>query len=276
MENVYCISLEKNKPTWNAILKNIKINTGFENVKMFPAIQGSDLEKYYKNNEVVSQPINDIISKHGDVMSLWARYKLHTNENRREHAQFGSWGAVGCYLSHASLWEMVVNQNLDHCLIFEDDVVFEPDFVEKYNKVINYIPSDTDIFFLDISWCEKSEKYNELLDKITGKFFGMHAYIITNAGAKKLLKHIFPIEVQIDSYIAFSNIINKNINMYYAKNICGQIPHVSSIQTDCKLCDAREENINVSINPYMTYLVLLTFIAIIIYASKGFYNRKQK
>ena len=240
---VYCISLEKNKDNWPKLIKNISEN-GFPNVQIFKAVYGKDLKE-----------TNDT-----DIISTWALYQLLNNIERKCHAQLGTWGAVGCYLSHISIWQKMVEQKIEKCLIFEDDVEFENDFKEKFKKnVENKIPKDADAVFLDVAWCHKEDYYDGYLTKMKGQFFGTHAYIITLQGAQKYLSKIFPIEIQIDAYMSFFSILN-NLNIYRAHKLCYQKMHISSIQKPCILCDIDNDNIII----YKKGIVLLTIILLVV------------
>jgi len=273
--NTYCISLEKKKGEWENILSYISKNTGIKDVQIFPAIYGKEVEKVYENPlniNKVSRPVQNILKENGDIMSIWALYKLKKNQERREHAQLGTWGAVGCYLSHYSLWKMLYEKDKDYFLIFEDDITFASDFKEKFDKLMKNIPEDTDMVFLDLAWSETSEKTKyENLDQVKGQFFGLHAYIITRNGAKKLLEKIFPIEIQLDSYISFYNVVNNNsLNLYRAYGLCGQSIHVSSIQTTCTTCDINPKRLF-----YWNVFWGLFFMSIISYlAYKLIMNKK--
>jgi GR25 family glycosyltransferase involved in LPS biosynthesis len=267
MDNIetYCISLEKKREEWDDITANIRKNTGLNDVKIFPAIYGKEVGDVYENPQnisKVSKRVQDILKENGDIMSVWALYKLKKAQERREHAQLGTWGAVGCYLSHYLLWKMTYERDLSYTLIFEDDVTFSSDFEERFRKIVKNIPEDTDVIFLDSSWCEISEptKY-ENLDRVKGQFFGTHAYIITSSGAKKLLEKIFPIEIQIDAYMSFVNFLkNGNMNVYRAYGMCGQSMHQSSIQTICMTCDITPKRLL-----YWNVFWCLTFLSIISY-----------
>ena len=47
------------------------------------------------------------------------------------HGRALTYGEIGCFLSHYQLWQRMVEENLETVLIFEDDIKFEPFFVEK-------------------------------------------------------------------------------------------------------------------------------------------------
>lgn len=128
----YCISQEKFRDKWDGILENIGRN-GFPGVKIFPAIEGVE----QRNNQ---------------LLSLWARYNLLNKIHRKNHEQFTTWGSVGCYLSHVSLWQYIVNKNVDKMAVFEDDVLFSEDAKGKIEKLINSIPEDADMVALGLLW----------------------------------------------------------------------------------------------------------------------------
>lgn len=86
-------------------------------------------------------------------------------------------GAVGAYLSHYSIWQKMVNENIDHALILEDDV--QEDAIEKILNS-NLISRGYDLVNLSkrISW----DEYNKRMF-----FDGAEAYILSNSGAQKLI-----------------------------------------------------------------------------------------
>lgn len=124
--------------------------------------------------------------------------------------QINSIGAIGCYLSHVKLWEMLVKSNNDMFLIFEDDLDISPyvrlDDINNFVKnVISENPNWDFIFlgftkplpFFSKDICEDG------ICKIKEITFCTHSYIINKKGAKKLLEKAFPIVHQIDSYISY-------------------------------------------------------------------------
>lgn len=218
---VFCISLESKKDTWPAIVSKIR-EQGIRNVEMFPAVNGKAMS-----------------SKLEPYLSTWAWKKLTFGEGRKYHAELTSWGAVGCYLSHMSLWTMLANDaEEDEYLIFEDDVSFDTEFAQTFPKVLAHVPSKYDIVYLDAFWSEKTETIqgNEYINVMLGQFFGTHAYIISKQGAKKFLQGALPIEIQVDSFMGMYAQRAKMQSYVSAKKLCGQTVHVSSIQKPCLLC----------------------------------------
>lgn len=200
----YVINLEKHKNKYDLCLKRLsKVNLTQPN--RFNAIYIND-----ENSEEIKKityPSVQYIIKNG----------------RYSHNNIGSKGAIGCYLSHVTLWKMLLESNDEMFLIFEDDVDINENinnFTEEINKSINLINlNDWDIIYLgyhhfDNILYDVNKEYN----KITNLIYGLHAYIINKKGAIKLLKNVFPIVDQLDSYMAYMA-ITRNINSYFTKNL---------------------------------------------------------
>ena len=79
--------------------------------------------------------------------------KNSKNENKKENKIFESLpkrlqpGARGVWISHLRIWKKIVDQGLPHAMIFEDDAIFNEDFSEKMENVLNCLPSDGIVYF---------------------------------------------------------------------------------------------------------------------------------
>lgn len=105
-------------------------------------------------------------------------------------------GEIGTALSHARMWERMVRENLKEVLIFEDDVLIGdalPRILENRDK----LPKDWE--FINFSTDAAQEPFG---DFITGIYRASNhkvladrssAYLLNFKGAKKLLKHVYPI-----------------------------------------------------------------------------------
>ena len=56
-------------------------------------------------------------------------------------------GMTGCYLSHRRCWERCVARGED-LLIFEDDIVLEPDFARRVCAAMDDLPPDWDVMLI--------------------------------------------------------------------------------------------------------------------------------
>ena len=58
-------------------------------------------------------------------------------------------GEIGCFMSHYSIWNIVLEQNLKEVIIFEDDIRLEPFFKQRFKtirKVLDHM--DWDLVYL--------------------------------------------------------------------------------------------------------------------------------
>jgi GR25 family glycosyltransferase involved in LPS biosynthesis len=147
-------------------------------------------------------------------------------------------GIMGCALSHYNLWKQLAESATDTSyLLFEDDVVCPPDFVEKVNHYIRHMPADTDVLYLGgVLPANKQlfdtvvEPVNEHIGRIklradTGTrffHFGAYSYILTKRGAKALMDYIGEHGI----YQAIDMILcrrYKTMNLYFS------LPHLCTI-----------------------------------------------
>lgn len=60
---------------------------------------------------------------------------LNGYEDPYHHRQM-TMGEIGCFLSHYNIWERIVERNQQLVLILEDDIRFEPYFIDAAKKVL--------------------------------------------------------------------------------------------------------------------------------------------
>jgi GR25 family glycosyltransferase involved in LPS biosynthesis len=264
----FCISLEKNKDSWNEVLKRIR-GAGFEDVEIFPGIKGTDVKKVFLD-EPAPEDISIIVDNFGGVrnmISAWGKYTLlHSPSDRRHGAQLTGWGSIGCYLSHALIWLRMIEENMPYCVIFEDDVRFANNFSQTFNERIREVPEDADAIFLGVSQNFKPIRYNRYINQIGAVFYGLHAYIMTNKGARKFLKNAFPIEVQVDSNMSFVSVLNK-MKLYDIPGLCWQSFHPSSIQVQCFMCGVDEKKVRAMF--LILAVAFFVFIAIVFMSTQS-------
>lgn len=139
---------------------------------------------------------------------------------------FCSNAMIGIWLSHYRLWKHIVDNNLDNVLVLEDDAKLVDDFDNKLRQYWGAgVPADWDVLFLGCFECEanahgKQENINGNPNLFIPKApAGMHAYMLTNTGARKLLDELKNVSYHIDIFLA-KNVFNdprKNIKMYAFK-----------------------------------------------------------
>jgi GR25 family glycosyltransferase involved in LPS biosynthesis len=221
----YCITLERRSDRW----KRFQDQPGIAslNVKKFLGVDGKKLN-VNTDKRIATLTRRNIVTK-----------------TRRSHEELDSIGGVGCALSHIALWQHMVDNNMEMCLIFEDDALIPADFVEKTNTIIaNSMilkdPTQWDIFLLGGRYDDASKIPGETKLIRVEAFVLFHAYIITLSTAKQLLKDVFPICAHIDIFVSVWGYLNKiRIVTSPYLNVKQNVKIKTDIQTEdnCDICD---------------------------------------
>lgn len=207
MVYVYIINLDKDTDRWRKMQVQLSM---------------------FANTPFIPQRISGVYGKSFDInrmniVSLKTRACL--DEPRSGHEAIGSLGEIGCYLSHYRVWKEFTNTQNEYCVICEDDIVFDKKILKidsLYEKIKRNIGNSDNYpiaIFNSISIFYDKNDTEELPEvwRITGRFFGTWCYLINQAMAKVFINRAFPIEVQVDSYIAFLAKLDKNLYMYHKK-----------------------------------------------------------
>jgi len=99
-------------------------------------------------------------------------------------------GKLGCTLSHLKVLRHIVDNNIEAATIFEDDVMFHPNWEILSKRYYYHTPKNYDMIYMGNQMNTESDKIN------TEPTFCLHAYIVTLLGARKLLNCI----IQWDYY----------------------------------------------------------------------------
>ncbi|AOF84561.1 glycosyltransferase 25 family protein [Hydrogenophaga sp. RAC07] len=119
-------------------------------------------------------------------------------------------GVVGCYLSHIMVYKIIVEKNIATALILEDDAILNPAMVEMLRGGLSYVEFDYCLLDCD----NMSERSAVFFDPDSKKMLApgfpiyetnigpslLHAYLMTNTGARKRLECAFPIIKPVDIY----------------------------------------------------------------------------
>jgi GR25 family glycosyltransferase involved in LPS biosynthesis len=167
----YVISMDKPKE----LFKKLKQ----ENIKpiLFEAVNGKKLTQKEKN-------------KYCDIF----------------FAYFGNDATIGIAISHYKIWEKIATDKNPYTIVFEDDVILEPNFYDRFNNIIKKVPDNFDIFYLGCFYCQNNHNIMSFIGNISGYgnpngkhinehinqpslALGTHAYVISKKGAKKLVNY---------------------------------------------------------------------------------------
>ncbi len=147
--------------------------------EVFPAICGKDLSTEEKS-EVYD--------------AKWGK--------RYEGREFTD-GEIGCALSHLRIYEKIRDEKIDAALILEDDCWLTPSVKPIIECLENDKPWDRfDVVVLSGGGMKGPALWTAgtyFIHEMTGGMFA-HAYIVTNDGAKKMTKKLFPIRHFADSW----------------------------------------------------------------------------
>jgi GR25 family glycosyltransferase involved in LPS biosynthesis len=159
---IYFINLEKSKDRWTKLIKQ------FDELKII---------KYNRFNGIDG-----------------ATYKLNNIEKKMfKNADFNynkSKGITGCALSHFYIWKDIIDKNINECIICEDDVVLNKNFMKDLAE-LNKIKNNYDLVFLynTIGNNRDNNQNNEIIPYTDSKWYGCGAvsYYINNRAANILV-----------------------------------------------------------------------------------------
>lgn len=117
-------------------------------------------------------------------------------------------GEIGAYLSHVSSWKVIIQRELSHAIILEDDVILSPDLMNIVEEIIALgIPFDAvrlSAIFPIRGIPVASLSGNARLVLTTKPPSGAQGYLVSLDGAKRLLSRLavpkHPIDVAFDRY----------------------------------------------------------------------------
>lgn len=187
------INLARRNDRWQRIYKHLHANSRLQpyTIERLEAIDGRqslDLAHMVVNGSLRQRAFESVMST-----------------RRRIWGQELTLGAVGCLLSHAKAWERALHMNAS-ILVLEDDVeLSSPGFEALFPRVLNELPTNFGLLYLgdmakDYDTIHKTA-YSENLVRISRPLWGTYAYVVSPLAARRLLLHMYPAELQVDSYI---------------------------------------------------------------------------
>lgn len=154
----FVIHIQELSPERREFFTDNITKAGFTDMRIFEGIN-------CYNNEILNNTIRE-----------FNNIKLHENLSP---------GQKGCLLSHLKLYKYIIENNIDICTIFEDDVHFHPNWDNLAFNYYNNTPKNFDIIFIG----NQIDTSNKLIINNLSTYC-THAYIITFKGAQKLLRYL--------------------------------------------------------------------------------------
>lgn len=224
------INLDKRTDKWESCLSRCR-QSHVQGVQRFSAIQGSDY---------------DLNSSY--IQGLFILTVNFIGPNRNPHA------IIGCALSHYTLWQRVIELDKP-MLIMEDDVCFQPQFVDRFGYMLDELSTrwdnDWDVVFLGWHDHEKNREYHKVpADYIETRFNmwelvpydfmikygtqadasglvggGTHCYYLSVRGAKRLLDLVstYKIYFPIDFFI-YEGALRYGLRVLFAAHQLAKAP----------------------------------------------------
>ena len=126
--------------------------------------------------------------------------------------------AIGCFLSHLTIWKHFLAGNEDHRVVLEDDAVPSPSYsAEHVERVLASIPAEADLVLLGCTiLAGLAEKTESAFFSRIYYFNGTYAYLLTRKGCARLLPHLLPLRAHIDHQISHALIRNPASLFAYA------------------------------------------------------------
>lgn len=172
---------------------------------MFPPVYLINLERSTHRRELMDKNLKELDISYtvfhaidGSKLSSDDRSLYSPLKTIEIHGRELSAGELGAALSHLKIYELMVASGIVEAVILEDDIHVGEMFC-RLVKMRDKLPPDWDIFSFSDSeyfapfgspvtdiyrFCRNTEPVN-----------GSYAYIVTLNGARKLLKHAYPIRL---------------------------------------------------------------------------------
>jgi len=191
------------------------------------------------------------------------------HNTRRSHGEIDTIGAIGCSLSHYSVWKRFLETDSSHCLVLEDDAQVRHGLTELVKAASVGVP-DFDVWLLSYKLYDKTllpVGQGSKAWKSPVNFWGTSAYIVSRAGAKRLMEDFFPIECHLDKYMCLKQLLGKLRIVVHPTFKTYTLPYGTDIQLNkCNLCNYPDNfNHGILVKKYMlvapiTYGLIITLL----------------
>lgn len=142
--------------------------------------------------------------------SLSEHLSYSADDSHVTHGRTLRGGELGCYSSHYATWQSLCNSDYEQMLVFEDDVSVDWQFIAQL-ATVDFSAMNIDYLRLFAKipprWRYVASPFFDCyhhLIRFTGFALGTQAYLLTKAGAEKLLRSgqrvRYPIDAFMDRY----------------------------------------------------------------------------
>jgi GR25 family glycosyltransferase involved in LPS biosynthesis len=243
---VFCINLDRRPERYDLFTK--QRGTTELNIQRVSAVDGAKINPV-KSRYISNQTKINILHK-----------------TRRAHGEIDTIGAIGCSLSHYSVWKKFLETDSPYCLVLEDDAQVRSGLAELVIDASHDIP-DFDVWLLSYKLYDKTLLPVGKAWKSPVNFWGTSAYIVSRAGAKRLMEDFFPIECHLDKYMCLKQLLGKLRILVHETFKTYTLPSGTDIQLNkCSLCNYPDDfKDGILVKKYMlvapiTYGLIITLL----------------
>ncbi len=142
-------------------------------------------------------PVERFSAIDGKRLSLPAQFKF-------------SAGAYGCLQSHLAMVKRAREARLPSVLFFEDDVIFHPEFEERFPRYVEQLPSDWDMIYFGAGHMDGPVKISDNVIRLQ-KSYSTYAYALRSTAYDAFIELASQEEFQVDAYYGK---LQKRFNCY--------------------------------------------------------------
>jgi len=171
VDEIYMINLERRTDRRERMEYNFDL-LGID-ARYSPAVDGRDLTASYLQEQGISMLPGFSEPYHDRPLKL---------------------GEIGCFMSHFNIWQDMITSGYETILVLEDDIRFEPYFIEKFEALLDELQErreDWDLAFIGRKILHNAEEWylegtkNLVYVDYTHWTLG---YLLTQTGARKLIQ----------------------------------------------------------------------------------------
>ena len=209
IESVYIINLDRQQSRWENFEREARrqVVEGGGRLLDFchrvSAVDGKLLDTSEANGSVgATYPLDAqyYVDPDPRLLPLIREKAVHVSMSREE---------IAVALSHINAWRRVVAENRSYTLILEDDVYFETGFATQLNRSWQELPKEVgkkpkfDLLYLSFREVERGVQRivcSPNLVRLIRGYWWLSGYVLSNAGAKKLLE-LLPVIGPVDLWM---------------------------------------------------------------------------
>ena len=211
-DQIYIIHLNELLDRKKLIIEQIQKYIGEKNnVTIIDAINKNTIDKNALiKNELIAYPGNSNcknirINDKPEPLPSPNGYKCWCN-NRGHNDLVNYNGRIACALGHFLVYEDIVKNSFQKCLILEDDFIFSKEINNVFNNIVNDIPDNWELLYFANS---RKIRHNHPNINSSFVFCGFNGgmcsdtgcYAINNKAANELFTNIFPLKSAADGYL---------------------------------------------------------------------------